>query len=276
MRIAFVGHVSIDHNVTNGKEHVLNGGGVLHGAVTARRLGADAVVFTRCAPADRERFSVLADAGVPAFYLPGERTTSARNVYPTANPDDRVTYFVSRAEPFRASDLDAIDADVIHVNPLWFGEFPDDLLPAARARAGVLAGDAQGFLRHVGDGEGRCSAHDWATKSRYLPLFDVFKADIGEATTLTGCDDPVAAAAAVRALGPRTVLLTHHAGVCVHDGDCHEASFGPYSIEGRTGRGDTFTAAFLVASARMPIDEATRFAADVTSRKMQYAGPFRG
>ena len=121
------------------------------------------------------------------------------------------------------------------------------------------------------------SHRDWADKAAYLGLFDVFKVDIAEARTLTGIDDPWAASLRLHELGARIVLLTHRGGVCVRDRDgWHEAAFGPYTTEGRTGLGDTCTAAFLVGLDRGTVAEATRFAADVTTRKMQYPGPFRG
>jgi sugar/nucleoside kinase (ribokinase family) len=75
------------------------------------------------------------------------------------------------------------------------------------------------------------------------------------------------------------VLLTHAGGVCVHDGlGSVDAPFGKATLEGRTGRGDTCTAAFLTAYYRQgrSLEASVRLAAEVTSRKMQYKGPYRG
>jgi sugar/nucleoside kinase (ribokinase family) len=59
--------------------------------------------------------------------------------------------------------------------------------------------------------------------------------------------------------------------------EVRQIPFTGFTLEGRAGRGDTCTAAFLVARERgMNLREATVFAAEVTSRKMQYRGPFRG
>ncbi len=55
-----------------------------------------------------------------------------------------------------------------------------------------------------------------------------------------------------------------------------ESPFTGFTVEGRTGRGDTCTAAFLVGLQRMGLREATALAAEVTSRKMQYRGAYRG
>jgi sugar/nucleoside kinase (ribokinase family) len=275
MRIAFAGHLSIDVNVVKGVAHTGCGGGVFYGGVAAHRLGARTTVYTKCAAADQSKFVDLADAGVAVTFLPSTTSTSIRNDYPTDNPDDRISHIISRAAPFTAADLETINSDVLHVNPLWRGEFPPELLPLARRRARLLAADAQGFLRHVADDQ-TMVYRDWDDKKRYLPLLDVFKVDAKEARILTGSDDPRSAARQLCALGVRTVLLTHQGGVCVHDGtDFFVAPFAPYTLEGRTGRGDTCTAAFLVARETMPLAEATAVAARVTSEKMQYVGPYR-
>lgn len=276
MKITFVGHVCIDKNVIRGETETFYGGGVIHGAITAKRLGAQVSVLTKCAEADREGWTSFHDAGIEVLFLPSRETTSIRNVYPSDNPDDRQSYLISRADPFSASDLEILEADFIHLNPLWFGEFPLDLLPRLKQRAPVLAGDAQGFLRHAEDG-GKMVNRGLADKEGVLPAFDVFKVDSREAQILTGMDDIRRSARAVHDLGPKIVLLTHSGGVCVFDGnEYYESPFTSFMLEGRTGRGDTCTGAFLFAMHHMNLRDATALAAEVTSRKMQYRGPYRG
>ena len=277
MRFVLIGHLSVDVNVVKGVPHVLYGGGVVHGAVTARRLGVEAVVATKCAASDRPGFSILADAGVEVDWGESPCSTSIRNDYPTDNPDDRTSTLLSGALPFDRADVERVGrCDVLHVNPLWFGEFPPDLLPEARRNAAVLAADAQGFLRRV-EPDGRMACRNWPEKVRYLECLDVFKVDLHEAGILTGVRDPREAARRVQAMGPAIVLLTHATGLVVCDGhDLYEAPFAPYGLEGRTGRGDTCTAAFLCGLATREVGDAARFAASVTSRKLQYAGPYRG
>jgi len=80
------------------------------------------------------------------------------------------------------------------------------------------------------------------------------------------------------ALGPREVVLTHQGGVAVlSEGEIHEAPFRPRSLAGRTGRGDSCFSAYL--GRRLLGDEprqATRFAAALTTLKLERPGPFRG
>lgn len=280
MKLALIGHVCVDKNVVRGETETLYGGGVVHGAITASRLGLEAVVLTRCADADRPQYEHMAKAGAHVIFLSGATSTSIRNVYPTENPDDRQSFLISRAAPFAAADLDqvvALNPDLIHVNPLWFGEFPPALLRGLRAKARFLAADAQGFVR-APEPDGRLVHRDFADKRETLPLLDLFKVDAKEAWLLTGEEEPRRAAEAVQALGPRLVLLTHREGACVFDGRAyHESRFTGFTLEGRTGRGDTCTASFLAARARGDsLADAVAFAADVTSRKMQYRGFYRG
>jgi sugar/nucleoside kinase (ribokinase family) len=180
------------------------------------------------------------------------------------------------ADPFTADDIAAVRADVVHVNPLWFGEFPVALLPQLKARTGLLGADAQGYLRHVNP-DGTMGHRDLLDKRDVLSLLDVFKVDAAEAHVLTGQTDVRRAARAVHDLGPRIVLLTHRGGVCVYAGDeFYESPFTGFTLEGRTGRGDTCTAAFLVGMQGGDLRAATALAAEVTSKKMQYRGTFRG
>lgn len=276
MKITFVGHVCVDKNIVRGQTETYYGGGVIHGSVTAKRLGADVSVLTKCADADWAHFTAFRDAGVEATYIPSQSSTSIRNVYPTENPDDRQSSMISMADPFTTADIASVRTDVVHVNPLWFGEFPVALLSHLKARTALLGADAQGYLRHVGP-DGTMSHRDLPSKHDVLSVLDVFKVDASEAHVLTGLTDVRDAARAVFALGPKIVLLTHRGGVCVYAGDeCYESPFTGFTLEGRTGRGDTCTAAFLVGMQGGDLKAATALAADVTSKKMQYRGTFRG
>ena len=276
MTVSFLGDLCRDVNIIHGEPHAMVGGGVLHNGMTARGLGAHAVVITRCSAGDEpEMTRMLRDAGVEVHAGAGS-TTSIENLYPDHHPDHRISRLLSRCDPFTEADLQFVQGDVAHVNPLWAGAFPEDLLPWIRKKVRVLGADAQGFLRRAEE-DGRLVLRDWEEKGRWRPLFDVCKADRTEARVMTGTEDPREGARALRAMGVREVLLTHREGVCVHDGESfHEAEFGPYPLSGRTGRGDTCSAAYLVARQRLAPGPATRYAARVTALKLQHPGPFGG
>jgi sugar/nucleoside kinase (ribokinase family) len=277
MSVTFLGDVCLDINVVRGEPRHEIGGGVYHGAVTASRLGCTTRVLTKAPPLDRPHFAAIEEAGASVSWLPSVASTSIRNDYPSENPDDRISRVISRAEPFTAAELSGLEADALHVNPLWMGMVPPELLPLLRGRTRLLGADAQGFLRRVAP-DGSAAHQPWPEAAEYLQLLDLLKVDIVEAHALTGLDDRFAAAAALLELGVGTVLLTHHQGVLATRGsELHERRWGAWTLEGRTGRGDTCTAAFLVGVLQgLPLERALDLSARVTTAKMQYRGPFRG
>lgn len=274
MKISFIGHVSKDINVVLGKKSIVPGGGVFFGSIAVTSLGEEAKVYTKCAVDDKPLFKVMEEASVEVQFLPSPSSTSIENVYPTTNPDDRYSRVLSLAAPFKAGELEDFNEEIIHINPLWHGEFPEELIPIVRKRTRFLAGDAQGFLRNIENSQ--MIYRDWKKKEEFLKYFDLFKVDVNEARILTGMDDLKKAVKIIQKAGPSIVIATHSAGVCVYDGSrFYEAPFGEWKLEGRTGRGDTCTAAFIVGYAKFGIAAATDFAARITTEKMQYPGPYK-
>ncbi|MBO8165792.1 MAG: carbohydrate kinase [Thermotogae bacterium] len=274
MKITFIGHVSKDVNIVIKDKKIIPGGGVYFGSVAVVQLGEKAEVFTKCAKKDLEVFASMEKEGVETHYLLSSTTTSIENYYPTPNPDDRRSRILSLAEPFSKGDLPAENREIIHVNPLWHGEFPEELLHLVRQNAGFLIGDAQGFLRNVESG--KMVYRDWDKKEKYLELFNLFKVDIKEARILTGIDDLKKAVQKIQQMGPEMVIGTQSESVVLFNGkEMYEAPFGSWKLEGRTGRGDTCTAAFVVGYGKFELPGALKYAAEVTTEKMQYPGPFK-
>lgn len=274
MEITFLGHVSKDVNIAADDKSIVAGGGVFYGSVAVARLGEIAKVYTKCAQEDIPLFDEMISVGVDVHFFDSVSSTSIENVYPTANPDDRRSQVLSLAEPFNENDIRNLHEEILHVNSLWHGEFPEKLIPEIRERTNFLAGDAQGFLRNVK--EGKMIYRDWSSKEFYLKYFDLFKVDIRESEILTNSDNIETGLRIIHDMGASIVIGTHQKGVCVYDGkEFYKANFGSWKLKGRTGRGDTCTAAFMVAMSKMNLKDATRFAADVTTRKMQYVGPLK-
>ncbi len=276
----FVGHVSKDINVVKGVESVVPGGGVLYGAFTSRSLGEPTTVITKVAQGDRKLFEEMEGFGIDVIFLDSKGTTSIRNVYPSDNPDERVSTMVSRADPFTKEDIEKLEKILkgsdVHLTPLWYGEFPEDLIPILREYASTFSGDAQGFLRHVEDG--KMIYRDWERKEELLRYFDVFKLDINEARILTGEEDPERIFKDLEGWGLKEIVLTRSDGVFVRrDGRTEFSPFGEWTLEGRTGRGDTCIAAYLVLRKRIKdLKELTEQVALITTKKMQRPGPYRG
>ncbi|MGA9349106.1 MAG: PfkB family carbohydrate kinase, partial [Anaerolineae bacterium] len=94
---------------------------------------------------------------------------------------------------------------------------------------------------------------------------------------LTGQADVRQAMQELAAYGPREIVLTRPQGVLVYAGEeYHQAPFNPREVRGRTGRGDTCFASYLGQRLTADPEEACRFAAVMTSLKLEQPGPFRG
>lgn len=274
--LILLGHLAHDEVVLPRREtRRQTGGAVYFGAFAAHLSGCRTLVATKLHPDDEGLLRPFWDAGIPVCWAPGASTTGIRNIYSTADQDRRRCVPLAAGEPFTEADLPAEPAGVIHVGALIAGQVPDPLLEALARRA-ALGLDAQGVLRREEEGELRL--RPWPDAGRYLPLVTYFKADAAEAEVLTGETDLDRAARAIAALGPREVVLTHASAVRVLvGGELHTASLSPRALVGRTGRGDSCMAAYLAAriQGRDPA-WAARYAAALTSLKLEQDGPFSG
>lgn len=274
MEFLFIGHVAKDINRTLQKTVVVPGGGVFYGSIAAQRVGAKCRVITKCAIQDQSLYEEMIRAGVQVSFLESETTTTIENFYPTENPDDRTSRVLSLASSFQEKDISDVSCEKIILSSLWHGEFAEEMIVNLREKTKILISDAQGFLRNVVE-DGQLKYQDWSQKTKYLKFFDVFKVDNNEAFVLTGEKNLKKACKQIHKMGAKVILATHKDGVCAYDGKrFYEAGFLPYKLEGRTGRGDTCLATF--ATSLDDLQLAVKLAAEVTSKKMQYPGPYKG
>ncbi len=118
---------------------------------------------------------------------------------------------------------------------------------------------------------------DLEGKEALLPLVRYLKTDLAEAEILTGETDQERAARALHAMGPASVMVTHGSGVMVVEGGrLYRAPFTSRNLSGRTGRGDTCFASYLVRRLSHDPQESISYAAALTSIKMETPGVFRG
>ena len=275
MSITFIGHVSKDLNVSKGRTEISAGGGVYYGSFAARSLGEDVAVLTKISREDFHLFKDMKDFGIKLIWIESPATTRIENIYPSDNPDDRISRIISRAEPFKENEMQNVSG-VVHISPLWHGEFPEELIEIVRKRAKILSGDAQGFLRNV-DNDGNMYYKDWEHKD-LLEVFDVFKMDSKEAKILTGEDDPKLSLRKIVEFGVKEALLTTKDGIYLSKFEkIYFHPFGEWTMEGRTGRGDTAIAAYLALRDKIEnIEELVKRVAEITTFKMKRRGPYRG
>lgn len=275
--LAYIGHYTQDTIVYPNLTRVVDGGAFYYGTNVAARMrpSVRVAVVTRLARADWRVVEELEKLGVTVLAHATPASTCLRLIYPTANLDERTIELTSSAGPFTLEDIASVNARAFIVGASVRGEVPTQVVEALAAKGALIALDVQGYLRIVRDG--KLVADEWRDKASVLRHVTILKTDAVEAQLITGESDRRAAARILASYGPREILLTHSGGVLVyHDGVFDEAPLVPREVKGRSGRGDTCTAAYVSRRLSNPPADAVVWAAAVTSLKLEAEGPFRG
>jgi sugar/nucleoside kinase (ribokinase family) len=272
--IMIIGHVTSDFLVYKGKASGFIGGGAYFSAFAARRSDVRFCVITKLAPKDYGILDGLKKDGIEVTAIPSPRTTSIENVFETDDVDRRKVRLLAQADPFHPEDIPEAKTKVYSLTGLFTGEIPDSLI-VHLARKGDIALDLQGKLRC--SEAGTFAFKDWPGKEKYLPLVTYLKADSLEAEVATGTSDREEAARIFRRLGAKEVMVTHSSEVIIFNGEkMFRAPFTPDNLSGRTGRGDTCFISYVCWRRTHGIEESLRYAAALTSLKMEKPGPFLG
>ena len=273
--VVAIGHLDKGRIVRGSESHEAVGGAVYYGGAVLAQLGLKVAVVTRLAKEYAWMLEELRSFGIEVFPVWTPETTGIENYHPDPDSDFRICRPLGFAGTFREEDLPDVEARLFYVGTIFADEVDLPFLQAVAAR-GPLALDAQGCLRKLVGDELVTDGWPWAREA--LPLVRYLKVDDKEAKALTGKGNRAMAIRELAALGPREVVLTHQGGVAVlSEGEIYEAPFRPRSLAGRTGRGDSCFSAYL--GRRLLGDEprqAARFAAALTTLKLERPGPFRG
>ncbi len=157
---------------------------------------------------------------------------------------------------------------------LFAGEIPDSLI-VHLARKGEIALDLQAKLRY--SEAGTFAFKDWPDKEKYLPLVTYLKADSLESEVATGTSDREEAAGILHRLGAKEVMITHSSEVILYDGEeMFRAPFNPGQSFGENGKRRYLFISYVAWRLTHGIEESLRYAAALTSLKMEKPGPFLG
>jgi len=276
--ISFIGSVSIDINSVNGNEQIVPGGGSFYAAFAAKSIIDKVQLVAKCPMDKLFVFDIVKKSGIDVTWIDSRTATSIRNIYPSNDPDLRISEVISKCESYTLDDLSFIDSKIVHVTPLIYGEFNEDFIQQIRQTVDILSLDAQGFMRRP-DADGKLSYYDWARKNEILPILDVLKVDQNEAEILTNSNEPLKSVQKLASYGTKEIVLTRKEGVIVYiskEKKTYEWSFENPSLEGRTGRGDTCIGAYLAARINNPPNKAGEIATKITNEKMKNPGPWLG
>jgi sugar/nucleoside kinase (ribokinase family) len=273
-----IGHISHDINIDH-EDHAaeLLGGAVLYASAAAHALGHKVAAVTKIAPADRGRLAAFAIPQEDLYVRFGERSTTIRNKYYTADKERRDCICLSRGTPFAVDDIPTdLAGDIYHFAGLIFGDYDDAMLPAC-AEKGAVAVDVQGFLRHADPVTGNMYFEDWKAKKELLPYVTYLKTDAAEAEILTGTSDRAEAARILHSWGAKEILITHNTEVLAFDGkEFCTCPIKARNLSGRTGRGDTTFGSYLCERLEHSMPDALLTATATVSLKMETPGAVRG
>lgn len=272
--IAFLGHYTKDTIISSTGTRVVDGGAFNYGSNVAVRMGLKVAAITRLAKEDFHVVEKLRQLGVDVFVNITPYSTCLRLEYPTSNVDERIIYVTSSAGPFTPAEVEKIQAKAIVIGASMRDEVSLEVIEKLAQKKTILTADVQSFIR-VND-NGKLVSKEWPEKQSILSHLDILKTDAVEAELLFGKCDLHTAAKKIHDLGPKEVVITHRDGLLVYANDnFYEEKFLPKEIIGRSGRGDTCIASYVAKRLNASPQEATIWAAAVTSLKMEAEGPFQ-
>jgi sugar/nucleoside kinase (ribokinase family) len=276
--IAFIGHMCFDEVLPySGAKRVAPGSAVLCGALAAARVGGNVAVVTRLAPQDQYILGALWHNNVAVHAIPSAETTFMRVIHATSNMDEREIYQRANAGFFSLDELPPLAARRVHLAGVSDREFDLDFVRGLKKRGHLLSADMQSFVRQVRADSGRVDLRDVPAKKEIVGSLDTVKLDMVEAGVLTGESDLEKAARVVAGWGCPEVVITRADGVlALVEGTKYFEPFTNRRVTGRTGRGDTTFAGYLLRRLDHDPADSLKFAAALVSIKMETPGPFAG
>ncbi len=272
--VIFTGNYTKDTIITPDSTRYVDGGGMNYAAHAGLRLGIKAAMVTRLAKEDEYVVRNIQADGIDCYPVYSPYSTLMTLEYKTRDVDKRSLYVKHVADTIHPEHLDGLEARAIAVSPSIRGEVEPRFFHEVRKRNGViLAADVQGFVRVL-----RCEDlvyEEWGEMDEVLQALDILKSDANEAKFLTGETDIEKAAAFYASRGVKEIVLTHSNGVLIHaGGQNHHFEFHSASMDGRSGRGDTCMGSYVTMRLSLPPREAGKWAAAVTSMKVEKHGVF--
>jgi len=269
-----IGHITRDTLEYRGKITDFTGGGAYFSSIAAKRSNTRICVVTKLAQRDFGVLDELKKEGIEVIAIPSSQTTSIENVFESDDLDKRKARLIAQADPFQPEDIPEAETRIYYLAGLFVGEIPGTLIEYL-AKKGEVGLDMQAMLR---SNEGASFAFkDWAEKERYLPMITYLKADSLESEVAAGTPNREEAARRFHQWGAKEVMITHASEVIVYHGEkISRAPFNSENLSGRTGRGDTCFVSYMAWRLHHDVEESVRFAAALTSIKMERPGPFSG
>ncbi|MFV0270376.1 MAG: PfkB family carbohydrate kinase [Macellibacteroides fermentans] len=272
-----VGHITLDKVVTPKNTVHMPGGTSFYFSHAIRNLkDINYTLVTAIAESEMAVANDLQSKGIDVKVMPSKHSVYFENIY-GENQDNRTQRVLAKADPFTVDYLEDIDARIYHLGSLLADDFSLDVIRFL-SQKGLVSVDSQGYLREVR--EQNVYAVDWTEKKETLQYIHFLKANEHEMEVLTGYDDVAMAAKQLYDWGVKEVLITLGSmGSVIYDGTTFHMipAYKPKEVVDATGCGDTYMTGYLYKRAKgAGIEESGRFAAAMSTLKIECLGPFKG
>ena len=272
-----IGYITQDKVVTPKNTIYMPGGTSFYFAHAIKHLNAnDFLLVTALADTDMGIVEDIRKEGISVKALHSTHSVCFENIY-GENQDNRTQRVLAKADPFTVEYLENINSKIFHLGSLLADDFSLEVVKYLAGK-GLVSIDSQGYLREVRDKD--VFAVDWPEKKEVLKYVHFLKANEHEMEVLTGYTDAVNAGKVIYDWGVKEVLLTFGSmGSIIYDGSTFHKipAYIPKEVVNATGAGDTYMTGYLYKRAKgASIEEAGRFAAAMTTLKIEGIGPFNG
>lgn len=172
--------------------------------------------------------------------------------------------------------IDTLRPKFFVIAPILAGEVDLELLDYLKSKYPEnLCLDIQGFIRFRNDSSVYYSPLSLKERNKVISNISILKLDQTEAEVLTKQQNINIAAKELLHIGPREILITHEKGISVFiSNESYHFPWKNKNSIGRTGRGDTAFISYLGSRLKKNPEESLKFAAALTSLKLETPGPF--
>jgi len=274
--LVILGHIAKDIIEIDGKSNHAIGGPVYYGGIAGSHMGLKILVITRLKKDDNGILQNFKKYGIKYFATNSNETSGLRNIYSSENLERRICKPLGFAGQFTKEEIPDVQTSFFVVGPILAGEIDVNLLEVLYNKyPEKICLDIQGFVRTRKKDDIIFSDLSENDKRTILSKVRILKIDETEAEVLTNKKNIKEAAKDLINYGSNEILITHNKGISVYSKDI-SISF-PWKcreIKGRTGRGDTAFVSYIGSRITKNINDSLKFAAALTSLKMESRGPF--
>lgn len=272
-----IGHITLDKIVTPKNTVHMAGGTAFYFSHAIKHFDdIDYSLITALAESEMKEVDRLRSEGIHVAVMPSKHSVYFENIY-GENQDNRTQRVLAKADPFTIDYLKDAEAKIFHLGSLLADDFSLDVVKYMAGK-GFVSADSQGYLREVRDQN--VYATDWTDKEEALKYIHFLKANELEMEVLTGHKDVAGAARKLYDWGVKEVLITLGSlGSVIYDGRTFHKipAYKPREVVDATGCGDTYMTGYLYQRAKgADIAESGRFAAAMSTLKIEASGPFSG